>query len=653
MTFAKTRLPVVLFAMLGPVLPPAYAEPPPLGAYGNLPEVEHSAISPGGDGLAVIAQVGGDRQLLLFDAQRSLRSKASLGDIKLRDLRWAGEDRVIVVKRSTQALGPEFTADKHEFLSAIIVPSDASKAQTIFANRPAMIQAVFGDYGSRHVQGRWQVFFSGVEYTRRIATGSTLAAYEMTNGNAALFAIDVESNQPRRIAPAAAANHGRGWLVDGNGAVAATLDLDERSGRWNIVNAAGLTLAEGLDLQGRMKLVSLGKDGTTLIYRTFDEAAEKTRLYEVALHGGASSEVFANGGLADIYVDPVNGRLLGYLDERSNRPILFDQKQQAILQRIFRAFAKANVTIEGWTPDFSHVLFRTSGNGDSGTWYDVDTGTFKAVSIGAERPDIPPAQVGPISTVPYAASDGLQLDGILTLPPGKPARNLPVVMLPHGGPHAHDTATFDWLAQAFASRGYAVFQPNFRGSTNRDEAFRRAGYGQWGRKMQSDISDGLAELARQGIVDARRACIFGASYGGYAALAGVTLQQGLYRCAVAVAPVSDLGDMYWTEYRESGENAMIQRSLRASLGNPARFAEVSPRRNAARADAPILLIHGQDDTVVRFKQSAAMADALKDAGKPHELVVLREEDHWLSRAGTRKQMLEATMRFVQRHNPAD
>jgi dipeptidyl aminopeptidase/acylaminoacyl peptidase len=171
--------------------------------------------------------------------------------------------------------------------------------------------------------------------------------------------------------------------------------------------------------------------------------------------------------------------------------------------------------------------------------------------------------------------------------------------------------------------------------------------------MQSDISDGLAELARRGIVDPKRACIVGASYGGYAALAGVTLQHGIYRCAVAVAPVSDLGDMYSTDIRESGDSAMVKNSLRESLGNPATFSDVSPRKHAAQADAPILLVHGKDDTVVPFKQSQAMADALKNAGKPYELVVMPNEDHWLSRSATRQQMLEAAMRFVQQHNPAN
>jgi dipeptidyl aminopeptidase/acylaminoacyl peptidase len=131
--------------------------------------------------------------------------------------------------------------------------------------------------------------------------------------------------------------------------------------------------------------------------------------------------------------------------------------------------------------------------------------------------------------------------------------------MPHGGPEARDYPVFDWWAQAFASRGYVVLQPNFRGSTGYGAAFLRAGYGEWGRKMQSDISDGLAFLVDAGIADPGRACIVGASYGGYAALAGVTLQKGLYRCAVSVAGISDLQKMVATDVYESGGDATMAR----------------------------------------------------------------------------------------------
>jgi dipeptidyl aminopeptidase/acylaminoacyl peptidase len=171
--------------------------------------------------------------------------------------------------------------------------------------------------------------------------------------------------------------------------------------------------------------------------------------------------------------------------------------------------------------------------------------------------------------------------------------------------------------------------------------------------MQTDISDGLAALAEKGVLDMDRACIVGASYGGYAALAGVTVQQDLYRCAVAVAPVSDIRSMYNEDVRTSNGARITKTALLDQLGPKERWDDVSPRRLAARADAPILLIHGRDDIVVPYSHSSQMADALKDAGKPYELVELEGEDHWLSLSATRQRMLEASVTFVQKHNPAD
>lgn len=624
----------------------AVAEPVPLDVYGDLPGIEQVAISPSGGGLAIIGRAQGQRQLIVLDQQRQPRATASVGDLKIRDLQWVGEDAVMVVNSATQSLGPMFTAQLYEFTGALIVPLDGSKPWMVFDRSQTIGKTIRGQYGIRLVGDKWQGFFGGIELDLR-KTGP-----EFVNGAPSLYAVDMRSNSARKIADAADSRF-RTWRIDGHGRVAATLEVTG-NGRWQVENARGLVLASGVDPTGDIGLIGLGKDGSTIIYAVEDDRDGERRYFEVPLAGGVPNEILSGVGIDALYFDRTNGQLLGYLESGTPpKPFFFDPVRQAAARKILKAFPKLNVTIADWTPNFSHLLVHTAGNGDSGSWYVVDMAKLKADIVGNDRPLLVPERVGPISTVAYKAGDGLELDGVLTLPPGREAKNLPVILLPHGGPHSHSEATFDWWAQAFASRGYAVFQPNFRGSTNHDDGFRRAGQGQWGRKMQSDISDGLAELQRQGIVDARRACIVGASYGGYAALAGVTLQQGLYRCAVAVAPVSDLQDLYATEARESGYSKMTWKSLRESLGQPSTFAAVSPRRLANKADAPILLIHGKDDTVVPFKHSDAMAGALRSAGKPHQLVVLKGEDHWLSRAETRKQMLEAAVRFVVQHNPPD
>ncbi|MBO9557751.1 MAG: S9 family peptidase, partial [Caulobacter sp.] len=195
----------------------------------------------------------------------------------------------------------------------------------------------------------------------------------------------------------------------------------------------------------------------------------------------------------------------------------------------------------------------------------------------------------------------------------------------------------------------------FRGSTGYGQKFVAAGYGEWGAKMQTDLSDGVAYLAAQGIVDPKRVCIMGSSYGGYAALAGVTLQKGVYRCSVAVSAVSDVGRLMRDDVLKYGDRSTMVRDEKRlfgveSLSDPKLDAR-SPDEHAADADAPILLIHGKDDTVVPFAHATAMASALKKAGKPYEFVVLDGEDHWMSSSATRLQKLTAAIAFIEKHNP--
>jgi dipeptidyl aminopeptidase/acylaminoacyl peptidase len=627
------------------------AAPPPLAAYGQLPAFEDAAISPSGANIAAVGMHRGQRSLLFYDAALELKRATPVGDLKVRGVEWIGEDMVLLMTSETEDLGHNFTAEQYEAYRAMIVPADPAKPVSIvFSGTRNIVTSIMGSFGFRQVDGQWFGHFGGVE----LARDNTLNSY-LPHTRPALFAVRMADNFPRRIAIPADENEDRDWLVDARGEVAVTFDMNRNSGEWRMNGPRGKAIARGRHPSGRAGLVALGHDGTSVIYFAEDAAEKTTRWYQIPLDGSAEpTEFLADEEVDRLYLDRTTGRVLGYLRGGEEAgPVFFDPKHQSLARKVYRAFAGKDLTLIDWTPNLSHVIVRTSGNNDSGTWYIVDLEKLHAQAFGLERPAIPDELVGPISTFEYAAADGLEMDGILTLPPGHEAAGLPVVVMPHGGPSGHDDPAFDDWAQAFASRGYAVFQPNFRGSTNRDEAFVRAGHGEWGRKMQTDISDGLAALAAKGIVDPKRACIFGASYGGYAALAGVTLQQGLYRCAVAVAPVADLALMYRTDVRESGESRVVSRSLQDQLGPRSGYDDVSPARFAERADAPILLIHGKDDVVVPFEQSAKMADALRDAGKPHRLVVLREEDHWLSRPATRLQMLEEAVAFVAQHNPAD
>ncbi|WP_313439198.1 S9 family peptidase [Novosphingobium sp.] len=626
--------------------PPASIQPPPLDAYGELPQMEDAALSPDGTSIASVVHTNGARRVVVLKNGEVVLNGSS-GDTKVRSIEWADNDTVLLTNSATVPMFG-FAAAKYEMSGTIILPlRPGNESGLVFGKTKGIAKTTRGRYGIRTIDGRTVGYFGG------IALDVDGFNTRWRHGRTTLYAVDIATNRARIVAQPAAEDHYRDWLIDRAGNVAAFLDVSRNNGVWKITSPKGAELARGVDPTGDVSLVSFAKDGSAVIYGIEDEDGA-AHWYEAPLAGGEAREIMNEVGIERLFVDRNSGDMIGYrtLGE-TPKTVMDNPVYQSAITRIFKAFAGREAHLIDWTPDFSNVLVRTTGNKDSGTWYLVDVRAKRADPIGNERPAIAPEQVGAISTVDYKAQDGLDMDGVLTLPPGREAKNLPVILLPHGGPAAHDKAEFDWWAQAFASRGYAVFQPNFRGSTGRSDAFRHAGNGQWGRKMQTDISDGLAELTKRGLVDPKRACIVGASYGGYAALAGVTLQQGLYRCAVSVAGVTDLKLMYATDLRESGDSKMLSKSLREQLGDPKLYDEVSPRRFAARSDAPVMLIHGKDDTVVGYKQSLVMADALKDAGKPYELVTLPGEDHWLSREETRKKMLSEAVRFVQKHNPAD
>jgi dipeptidyl aminopeptidase/acylaminoacyl peptidase len=339
---------------------------------------------------------------------------------------------------------------------------------------------------------------------------------------------------------------------------------------------------------------------------------------------------------------------------------MFDPVLDRHIRSIAKAFAGEAIRLVSVSDDMGRIVLHVSGKNTAGTWQLVDFKTGRATPVADDYPKIPNDMLGSVTMVDYRAQDGLPLQGILTLPPALAPHDLPLIVLPHGGPEARDRVQFDWIARAFAARGYAMFQPNFRGSSWYGQDFRNAGFGQWGRKMQTDISDGVTALAGKGIIDPKRVCIVGASYGGYAALAGVTLQHGFYRCAASYGGVSDPRDMIHEEKSRGNDYTQhyadpAMRYWLSYLGfqtpDDPGIAAVSPQEQAKNADAPILLVYGEKDTVVPPKQSTDMAAALKRAGKPVEMVELDAEDHWLSRSATRLQMLKAWVAFVEKNNP--
>jgi dienelactone hydrolase len=314
----------------------------------------------------------------------------------------------------------------------------------------------------------------------------------------------------------------------------------------------------------------------------------------------------------------------------------------------------ANVHVFDASEDQKVLILYVEGPHDAPSFHRYRIDSRQAENLGAVRESMRARLMPRASVVEWKARDGLALHGYLTRPPGaENAKALPLVVHPHGGPERRDSLSFDPWVQYFAARGYAVLQPNFRGSEGFGRPFAELGYGQWGRAMQDDVTDAVQHLIEQGSVDPKRICIVGASYGGYAALAGAALTPDLYRCAVSIAGVGDLAEFIGWRKRKWGADSEGYTYWLQSIGNPDRDAErlaaTSPARLAAAVRIPVLLIHGEEDDIVPVSQSVAMKKALDKAGRNTELLRLPGEGHSGWSDDNEKRALIAIDRFLWEH----
>lgn len=625
--------------------------PPPLNAYGALPAVEHARISPSGDRLALVTVAGDDRVLVVLDPHAGqILGRIEVGLAKVRDLTWIGENNLMITTTSTQSLS-ELGGRRGELRLGQIYDIERRRLASVLHNASGVTPLL-----------------AGAVEVRRLPEGEVafVRAFSFGADRTSLYRLDPATGRGREAVRLS--DDIRGLVLDAQAQPVASSTYVQASGRWGLGFWNGRSFDEVWSTVTPLDppyIMGLGRDGQSVLVSARREDSQNATdengavVFEVNA-AGIWTPMPLGGRVYPLY-HPVTEALFGSAratDDGTQYRFL-DPVATATWTTVSDALDGRAPDLSDWSDDMQTVLAYTSGPGDSGSYHLFDLERRTMNVVGQAYPSITGDLVGKVTPIAYDAADGLKIHGYLTLPPGADSpRGLPLVVLAHGGPASHDVMGFDWWAQAMASRGYAVLQANFRGSTGYGRAFLEAGYGEWGRKMQTDLSDGVRYLADQGIIDRARVCIVGASYGGYAAMAGPTLDRGVYRCAVSVAGVSDLRRMVESEARDAARpnNETVRywnRFMGASRLGDRAIDALSPARLADQADAPILLIHGKDDTVVPIEQSRLMAEALQRAGKSHEFIELQGEDHWLSRAETRQRMLAETVRFLQAYNPAN
>lgn len=347
----------------------------------------------------------------------------------------------------------------------------------------------------------------------------------------------------------------------------------------------------------------------------------------------------------------VRGQIEGFhLMDGLPRRVFIDEASEIakLYRKLEKAFNGQSVAVTSMTDDGKLALVAVWSDRNPGDFYVFDTATNKADYLLSASDWIDPAALAPVKPIAFKARDGLDIHGYLTSPVGAEAKNAPLIILIHGGPFGvYDVWRFDPEAQMLAAHGYAVLQVNFRGSGNHGVGFERAGKRQWGGKMQDDITDATKWAIEQGIADASKICLYGASYGGYASLMGVAKEPDLYRCAAGYVGAYDLPTMHTAgdiQERKSGENFVFE-----WIGPKEELAAVSPNRLASRIKVPVFLAAGGQDRRTPMKHTEMMEKALRAANVPVEAIYYPTEGHGFYKTENEREYYGKLLAFFQRH----
>lgn len=599
----------------------------PVESFAKLPTVSQLSISPDGEYLAMLRPLQGRNVLVIEKSRKGPEDKPVVIPAEepffIAWVRWANNDRVLV---SLAFAGiRDLVPTRETRLLAINKDGSGSKDIVKPDTAPPVGTRVGGSLINAQIQDDViDILPDDAEHILLALDSDRNGEYEVRNVNIVTGAYHNITNDFRGI---------QNWYIDQQGelryATGAYLSTYLRryripeTGKWSDFEQTdafkhGFQFA-GFDSDPHQMFMTATSDyGTEALVR-YDLSEDRIdRLL-------FNNKKYSLGGLLR---DDRTRRIMGYwYIEDVVRFVYFDEAWNRRQATIDRALPNTSNEIVSSTQDGKIHIIRSTSDVDSGMYYVYDEGQKRINPVTPLFPELDPALMSPMRTIAYEARDGLEIPAYITVPKDGDGP-FPAVVMPHGGPHTRDSKSFDYWTQFLASRGYAVLQPNFRGSSGYTRDFENAGTHNWGLAMQDDVTDGVKWMIGEGIADPDRICILGISYGGYAALMGAVKTPELYQCSVSINGVTDLlrlireseryiGGRIWT--KSIGDRREDEDQLKAT----------SPYHQVDKISVPVLLIQAEDDRTVPKRHAESMASALRKADKQYKFIEIESGDHSL------------------------
>lgn len=621
---------------------------PSISDYGALPTTQLVAISPNGNTIA-FRRVSNGQDVLMVNSisEKKMLFMVDVSRIQPETIQFFSNDKILLVASQFTRVSPFI--GKFDLSTAYVLDLTTNKIRQLLVPGELILagQTGLGRVVGLSADGRYAYMPAWSDVDN-----------QFPNSEYSLYKVDLTK---KAITPATRGGQRvKDFFVDKDGETIAIEEFDERNGEHKIrTKLNGGKWKEIFNEKTTIRnksFVGLTPDYLSLVFVETDEKSGADQYSLMKMTDGAITNSFMSREDAEIeaaFVDlhrVVQGvRFSGFSPSYKFFDAALDQRMKDLIAQ----FPEHSVYLSDWSPDFKNIVINVQGSGYADDYF-LSATNQAPLFLTSGRPQIQPADINPLGKLNVTARDSTKIPTLITIPRAKATeiKSLPAVIYPHGGPAAHDEIGFDYFAQALASQGYLVIQPQFRGSSGFGAKFRKAGLGEWGKKMQDDITDTVNFFIKKGYIDASKVCIVGASYGGYAALAGGAFTPDLYKCVVSINGIGDLNEMLDYDRNNSQENsektAYWERQLANQNGDIVKeeLEKTSPEKSAQQFKAKVLLISSENDKIVSPEQSKNMYKALVKQNKSVEKIELEGDDHHLQNGPTRTRAVEEVVKFV-------